>query len=444
MIQSKAVIIGAGFGGLFTARQLADKDVEVLLIDRNNYHLFTPLIYQVATCGLDVQDVAYPIRQIFAETDNVDFMLGEVTDIQADQKQIVVHTAGETRTVDYDYLVVAAGAVSNFFGNENVEKNGFALKNIDDAVRLRNHILKQYEAMDWSEGPQNFDALRTMVVVGGGPTGLETAGALHELYTHVLQKEYKPLRNLPARVVLVEAMDHVLAPYPKRLQESARKQLESMGVEVRLGELVKDVHEDRVILNSGEEIQTTMLVWAAGVKASPLARMLDVELARGGRIPVKSSLETVQLEQVYAIGDIAYLEDENGRPYAQQIPVAQQQAKLVAENLIARINGEDEKPFKFVDKGTMATIGRRRAVAWIFNKVQLSGYIAWLGWLGLHLITLLGFRNRLSVFVNWIWNYMTYDRAARVIMEYPKSHKLVAMAEPQPEREPEPQPRTTS
>lgn len=418
MVQPKVVIIGAGFGGLFTARQLAGEDVEVLVIDRNNYHLFTPLIYQVATAGLDVQDVAYPIRKIFAENDNIDFMLAEVTDIQPDQKQLVVRADDEIRLIDYDYLVIAAGTSSNYFGNENIERHAFPLKTLENSIALRTHILKLYERLDWQRDRAELDAISTMVVVGGGPTGIETAGALHELYTHVLREEYKPLKDVPARVILVEAMDSLLGPYPTRLQQRAKEQLESIGVEVILGQMVQNVYDDHIVLASGDVIRTYTLVWAAGVKASPLATALNVELARGGRIPVEGNLEVLGLENVFAIGDISYLEDANGRPYPQLIPVAQQQAKLLAKNLMRRMKGKQEKVFRYFDRGSMATIGRSHAVAWIFNRVQISGYLAWLAWLGLHLVTLLGFRNRVSVFINWVWNYFTYDRAARVIVDY--------------------------
>jgi NADH dehydrogenase len=419
MIQPKVVIIGAGFGGLFMARQLAKEDLEILVIDRNNYHLFTPLLYQVATCGLNVHDVAMPTRQIFAQEDNIDFMLAEVTDVQPEQKQIVVHAENEIRTIGYDYLVVAAGAVTNYFGNEAIEQHAFSLKSMEDAVRLRNHIIRLYESLDWRRDKYALDAISTMVVVGGGPTGIETAGALYELYSHVLQKEYTPLKKVPARVILVEAMDRLLGPYPDKLQQSAYKQLESLGVEIILGQMVKEVYEDRVILSGGEEIRSHTLVWAAGVKASPLAKMLNVELQRGGRVPVEPTLEVTGMENVYAIGDIAYLIDQKtGRAHPQVIPVAQQQAKRAANNILSRINGKEQKAFVYKDKGSMATIGRSRAVAWIFNKIQMSGYFAWLAWLGLHLMTLLGFRNRASVFINWIWNYTTYDRAARVVLNY--------------------------
>lgn len=433
----RVVIIGAGFGGLFTARHLADKDADVTIIDRNNYHTFTPLIYQVATCGLSVEDVAYPVRKIFVKSSNVDFLLGEVTSILTDEKQVVVEMQSITRYIPYDYLIVAAGSVTNYFGNDNIERHSFGLKSMGDAVRLRNHVLRMFENADWRKGEEEIKALTTMVVVGGGPTGLETAGALYELYNNVLQKEHKNLRGKPVRVVLVELMDNLLGPYPAKLQASAREQLESMGVEVRTGVAVEEAGEGFVRLSNGEVIATRTLVWATGVKASPLAKMLEVELARGGRIPVEQTLQVKTLDDVYAIGDIAYLEAPNGRPYPQVIPVAQQQAELTANNILNRIAGKQQGTFKYVDKGSMATIGRSRAVAWVFNRIQLTGFIAWISWLALHLMTLLGFRNRISVFLNWVWSYVRYDRTSRIILNYPleqEKEEMLARREQDQER----------
>lgn len=423
------VIIGAGFGGLFTARHLADEDVDVTIIDRNNYHTFTPLIYQVATCGLSVEDVAYPVRKIFVKNNNIDFMLGEVTNILTDEKQLVVEMQNITRYIPYDYLVVAAGSVTNYLGNDNIERHSFGLKSMGDAVRLRNHVLRMFENADWRKGESEIKALTTMVVVGGGPTGLETAGALYELYNNVLQKEHKNLHGRPVRVILVELMDSLLGPYPDKLQESAREQLESLGVEVRTGTAVEEAGEGFVRLSDGEVIATRTLVWATGVKASPLAKMLDVELARGGRVPVEETLEVKTLQDIYAIGDIAHLEAPNGRPYPQVIPVAQQQAKLTADNILNHIAGKPQGTFKYVDKGSMATIGRSRAVAWVYNRIQLTGFIAWFSWLALHLVTLLGFRNRISVFLNWVWSYIVYDRTSRIILNYPLEQEKEEMLE---------------
>ena len=412
----RIIIIGAGFGGLAVVNKLLRQPVDILLIDRNNFHTFTPLLYQVATCALDPSEIAYPIRGIYRKNRNISFLLGEVIAIHPQEKRVVVKTNGTSLDQYYDYLVVATGSVINFFGNESVEQFAFGLKNMQDTIILRNHILKLFEKAAWTKDSIEREAMTTMVVVGGGPTGLETAGALYELYNHVLSREYNRANSIRARVVLVEATNTLLTPYPERLRELARKQLESLGVEVIMGKAVQKMEKNRVTLADGEVIHTHTLVWSAGVKGSPVARMLGVELARGDRIPVQPTLEVIGLENVYAVGDIAYLLDAESKPYAQVIPVAQQQGKYVAQNIINRLSNKPQDEFIYRDKGIMATIGRRRAVAYPYNKVQLSGFFAWVTWLGLHLVWLMGFRNRVTVFVNWVWNYITYDRSVRIII----------------------------
>jgi len=416
LARPRIIIIGAGFGGLAVVNKLLRQPVDILLIDRNNFHTFTPLLYQVATCALDPSEIAYPIRGIYRKNRNISFLLGEVIAIHPQEKRVVVKTNGTSLDQYYDYLVVATGSVINFFGNESVEQFAFGLKNMQDTIILRNHILKLFEKAAWTKDSIEREAMTTMVVVGGGPTGLETAGALYELYNHVLSREYNRANSIRARVVLVEATNTLLTPYPERLRELARKQLESLGVEVIMGKAVQKMEKNRVTLADGEVIHTHTLVWSAGVKGSPVARMLGVELARGDRIPVQPTLEVIGLENVYAVGDIAYLLDAESKPYAQVIPVAQQQGKYVAQNIINRLNNKPQDEFIYRDKGIMATIGRRRAVAYPYNKVQLSGFFAWVTWLGLHLVWLMGFRNRVTVFVNWVWNYITYDRSVRIII----------------------------
>jgi NADH dehydrogenase len=427
----RIIIIGAGFGGLSAVNKLFRQPVDTLLIDRNNFHTFTPLLYQVATCALDPSEIAYPVRGIYRKNRNISFLLGEVTAIHPTEKRVVVKTNGTSLDQFYDYLVVASGSVINFFGNESVEQFAFGLKNVQDTLILRNHILKLFEKATWTKDSSEREAMTTMVVVGGGPTGLETAGALYELYNHVLAREYNRANTIRARVILVEATNTLLTPYPARLQELARKQLESLGVEVILGKAVQKMEKNRVILADGEVIHTHTLVWSAGVKGSPLARMLGVELARGDRIPVLPTLEVIGLDNVYAVGDIAYLPDANNMPHAQVIPVAQQQGKLTAQNIINRLNNKPQAEFIYRDKGIMATIGRRRAVAYPYNKVQLSGFFAWVTWLGLHLVWLMGFRNRITVFVNWVWNYLTYDRSVRIILDETAPSRREETVEPE-------------
>lgn len=415
-MSKRVVIIGAGFGGLFAAKTLADKPVEVLLIDRNNFHTFTPLIYQVATCALDPSEVAYPVRSIFHKASNLRFLLGEVTAIDCDEKKIKVQVDGVERVENFDFLIVAAGSTVTYFKNERFATHSFELNTLPDAVQLRNHILKLFERAAWTQDYSQRDAMTTIVVVGGGPTGLETAGAIYELYNYVLEKEYR-VTGMRAQVLLIEMLDHVLNAYPPGLQKSARKQLESLGVKVMLGRRVDLVEKDRIILDDGTRIPTHTLIWAAGVRANPLSEMLDVELKQGGRIPIEPTCAVIGRENIFAVGDNAYLEDGSGEPYPMLIPVAQQQGVLAAKNILRKLENQPHETFTYNDRGIMATIGRRRAVAWIFNRIRLSGFPAWLAWLGLHIITLIGFRNKLNVLINWMWNYFTYDRSVRIILE---------------------------
>ncbi|MCC6603638.1 MAG: NAD(P)/FAD-dependent oxidoreductase [Anaerolineae bacterium] len=414
--QPRVIIIGAGFGGLFAARALANQPVDVLLIDRSNFHTFTPLLYQVATCALDPSEIAYPVRTIFRKDRNIRALLGTVTDIDYTNKRVTVENGRQLLEEPYDYLILATGSVPTYFGQDVFREHALELRTLSDAIALRNHILSLFEQATWIEDDTAREAMTTIVVVGGGPTGLETAGAIYELYNHVLNREYLH-RNLQARVVLVEMQPHLLDPYPEKLRQAALEQLRSLGVEVMLGTPVQVVDEHEVELANGTVIPTYTLVWAAGVKGSPLAEMLELPLQRGGRLPIRPTTEVPDRPGIYAVGDMTYLEDESGRPYPMLIPVAQQQGELAAQNILAEIGGREQRPFTYNDRGSMATIGRRRAVAWIYNKIQLRGYIAWLAWLALHLVTLLGFRNRLNVFVNWVWNYFTYDRSVRIILE---------------------------
>lgn len=415
------VIIGAGFGGLNAAKTLKNKPVDVVLIDRQNYHMFSPLLYQVATSGLEPGHIAYPVRDIFPGKANIRFRLGAVKEINREEKQLRVKTGKHLWKQPYDFLIVAAGGKTNYFGMEQVEQHGFNIKNLPDAIVLRNHILRNFENAVSIDDRTTQEALTTLVVVGAGPTGIEMAGALQDLYNQVIRRKYRQqFDGVEGRILLIEMLDHVLDPYPPELRQAAQRQLEELGVEVILGHAVESVTQEHIELDDDRIIPTYTLIWTAGIKASPLAESLDVELQRGGRVPVKSTMEMVEDDSIYIVGDMAYLEDEEGTPHPMLIPVAQQEGTLAAQNILRRLKGQSQQTFRYNDRGMMATIGRHRAVAWIFHKIQVTGFLAWIAWLGLHLLTLIGFRNRMLVFVNWVWNYLSYGRSAQIILSHPK------------------------
>jgi NADH dehydrogenase len=420
MDRPQVVIVGAGFGGLAAARELGSAPVDVTVVDRNNFHTFQPLLYQVATSGLASADVAYPVRGILARHDNLSFRQAAVIGADLDRRLLhLQHDEHEVEDLAFDHLIVAAGATTNTFGIPGVDHHGFPLYNLADAVRLRNHVLERFEAADAEPGLIDDGAL-TFVVVGGGPTGVEVAGALAELVDLVLRKDFRRLDVSRARIVLVEMLDHLLAPFSPSSQEHARRTLEERGVEVRTGVQVARVRSTRVALVDGEELAAHTLVWAAGVKANAIGTALGLPTGRGGRIVVGPNLEVDGRSGVWAIGDVAAIADRKGGSGAllpQLAPVAIQSGRHVAHQIASRAAGHraPTKPFHYRDKGTMATIGRSRAVAELPLGIKLRGFPAWLSWLGLHLVMLAGFRNRISVFANWAWNWLTYDRGPRLI-----------------------------
>jgi NADH dehydrogenase len=407
----RVVIVGAGFGGLAAARELADADVDVLMINRTNYHGFWPLLYQVATAGLEPESIAYPVRAILRRYRNADFLLAEVNGVDFEQRAVLT----DVGPVMYDYLVLAAGSTTNFFGNERFERYTLGMKDLDEAQRLRNHILTCFEHAVAETDPARRAALLTFVVVGGGPTGVELAGAFIELIRHVMRKDYPMLDVCQAHVVLVEATDRVLATFPESLQRAALDRLRRMGVDVRLSAPVADTRPGMLVFKDGTELEAETIVWAAGVRASPLAEALGVTLGRGARVKVEPTLTLPGHPEVFVIGDMAYLEGYRpGVPYPMVAPVAIQMGEQAARNIIARTRRNPMKPFRYFDKGQMATIGRSAAVLDAFG-IQLTGWPAWVGWLFVHLMELVGFRNRALVLLNWAYSYFTYDRGVRLI-----------------------------
>lgn len=403
------VVVGAGFGGLRAARALKRAPVNVVLVDRHNYHLFQPLLYQVATAGLEPEEIARPVRAILRGQKNFDFRMTEVTGLDLVERRLVT-TAGP---IDYDYLILAIGGETNFFGLESVRRHGFGLKDVGEAVSIRNHVLQCFEEAMLERDPERRRALVTFVVVGGGPTGVEMAGALSELIRLVLVKDYPRLEVKDVRVLLLEATDRVLAAMPERLREAAVDTLLRKHVEVRFAAAVAEYDGARVRLRGGDVIPARTVIWAAGAQAAGLAGRLGLATARQGRLLVEPTLQVPGRPEVYVIGDAAYLESD-GQPLPMMAPVALQMAETAARNIRRQLRGEPPQPFRYRDPGSLATIGRNAAVAHIHG-IQFKGFPAWVAWLVVHIIQLIGFRNKLLVLLNWAWDYFFYERGARLI-----------------------------
>lgn len=403
------VIIGGGFGGLTAAKEFDGQPVQVILIDRSNHHLFQPLLYQVATAGLSPADIAQPIRAILRNQKNVTVVLDEVKDIRIDTREIIT---GDL-TFHYDYLIVAAGARHSYFGNDDWEVFAPGLKSLEDAVELRRRILVAFEVAEKCPTAVEKKAAMTFVVVGGGPTGVEMAGAISELARFTLRKDFRHIDPSDAHVILVEAGPRLLAAFSPEVSEMCLKQLQHLKVDVRLNSAVTRLAEGEVDINK-DVIRTRTVVWAAGNKASPLAAMLGVEVDRQGRTKVNADLSVGNHPEVFAIGDMVTTTFNGGKPVPGVSPAAMQAGKHAAKNILRQVRGEKSTPWNYFDKGSMATIGRNAAVAEI-GPVKLSGLIAWFAWVFVHLAFLIGFRNRSAVFLQWIWAYFTYGKGARLI-----------------------------
>lgn len=407
----KVVIVGAGFGGLWATKALAGAPVEVCLLDRNNYHTFLPLLYQVAAAELEPEEIAYPVRGVVRRRSNVRFIMTEVQGIDLEER--VVRT--EDGRLSYDYLILAAGSVTNFFGIESVAEHGYGMKDLREAVSLRSEILCRFEEAAREEDAERRRALLTFVIVGGGATGVEFAGTLAELIWHVLRRDYPELDMDEARVLLIEATGTLLPGLPRELGEYARRSLEAKGVEVLLNTAVHGATPSEVLIKGGEPIPARTLVWTAGVRASELADKLGVAQGRGARVLVEPTLQLPGHPEVYVVGDMAYVEYGEGIPVPQVAPAAIQQGTAAARNILRAVAGKEQLPFVYKDPGTMVTIGRNAGVARLWGR-SIRGFLAWVAWLLVHLVKLIGFRNRLVVLTNWAWNYLFFDRAVRLIL----------------------------
>lgn len=406
----RVVVIGAGFGGLNATKALRGARVEVTVVDRRNFHLFQPLLYQVATAGLNPSDIAYPIRSIFRRQRNVvGVVMDEVTGVDLDRRQVIV---ADGPAISYDYLVVGSGATHSYFGRDEWADAAPGLKTVEDALTMRRRILAAFEEAE--RHPERSGRLLTFVVVGAGPTGVELAGALIEIAVHSMSREFRRIDPSAARVILVEGADRVLPPYPEDLSVKARRQLEAMGVEVICGQVVTGVDDSGVTLADGSHIEAATVLWAAGVQASPLGRALGAETDRAGRVIVAPDLSVRGHPEVFVVGDLASVPGVPG-----VAPAAIQMGRHAGRMIAADIGGGQRAPFRYWDKGSLATIGRAKAVA-DFGWLRFGGFPAWAAWLTVHIFYLIGFRNRLLVLADWAWNYVTFRRGARIITGLPR------------------------
>ena len=423
---TNVVVVGAGFGGLRCARRLARYAVHVTLIDRRNHHTFQPLLYQVATAGISPGEIAAPIRWIMRGRQNVEVLLGEVDDLDLSRRLVKL----SDEDIPYDYLVVAAGASHAYFGHDDWEPYAPGLKSIEDALEIRRRVLLAFELAERQAVSGEGHVPLNFVVVGGGPTGVELAGTLAEISRQVLANEFHSIDPRNTRIILLEGGPRVLPAYPEDLSRSAEEQLRNLGVEVRTSAMVTRVGAAAVHVGA-TEIPSVVTLWAAGVAASPLGKKLGAPLDRAGRVLVNPDLSIPLHPEVFVIGDLAALKDENGQMLPGVAPVAMQQGVAAADNIGRDLDRQPRRPFHYVDKGSLATIGRAAAVAQ-FGRIHISGFIAWLAWLFIHIFFLIGFRNRIIVLIQWAWSYFTYERGARLItgnQSLPSWRELSAEAE---------------
>lgn len=408
--QHHVVIVGAGFGGLYAARALRRAPVRITVIDRRNHHTFQPLLYQVATAGLNPSDIAAPIRRVLRRQRNATVLLAEVTGVDPARKRVLL---ADDSALSYDTLILATGATHSYFGHDEWAEHAPGLKTVEDAVEIRRRVLLAFEAAERETDPARRRAWMTFVVIGGGATGVELAGSLSEVARFTLSRDFRRIDPAQARILLLEGTRQVLPTYVPRLGERAREQLVDLGVEVRTGALVTGVDEGGVWIGE-QRIESRTTLWGAGVAASPLGRSLGVEVDRAGRVVVAPDLTVPGYEDVHVIGDLASVKREDGALVPGVAPAAIQEGRHVARNIQRALRGEPRLPFRYRDRGSLATIGRAAAVA-DFGRIKLSGLIAWLAWLLIHIFFLIGFRNRFVVLSEWAWSYLTYERGARLI-----------------------------
>ncbi|WP_214070192.1 NAD(P)/FAD-dependent oxidoreductase [Mucilaginibacter sp. dw_454] len=427
----QVVIIGGGFGGLEVAKQLEDAPVEVLMLDKHNYHTFQPLLYQVATGSLESESIAFSLRKNFAGQKNFRFRIAEVSGVDMEHNKVLTNVGD----IEYDYLVIATGSTTNFFGNKDIERFAMPMKSIPEALNLRYLILQNLEEASLKTTKEEREPYLTFVLVGAGPTGVELAGALAELRNHILDRDYPELQKSHMKVYLVDFLPKVLGPFSDEGSKAAKHFLTEMGVEVMLNVKVESYDGEEIKFEGGKSIKTKNVIWSAGVQGVVPAGIDKKDIEKGNRISVDSISRIKGSENVFAIGDVAaMIDDENPKGHPGVAQVAIQQGKLAGKNIISLIKGEPTEPFKYNDKGSLATIGRNKAIADL-GKLKFQGFFAWLIWMFVHLISLLGFRNKVVVFVNWIGNYIANNGGARLIIrrfvpeELPKKDKQTAKAD---------------
>lgn len=423
------VIIGAGFGGLWAARTLAHQPVDVVVIDRNNYHTFLALLYQVAAAELDAEDIAYPIRSVFWNIPNINFILAHARRVDFETRRI--ETDGEV--IHYDYLIVGTGSITSTFGVPGVAEHAYFLKTLEEAVALKNHIICCFEAASRETDETKRKALLTFVIVGGGATGVEYSGALAELVHGPLVKDYPGINFSEVRIILLEGAEHLVSPMPANIRDYTAGQLRQMGVDVRLKTSVAEVASDRAVLKSAEIMDTKTVVWTAGVRGEDLAAVSNIPVERDGRVAVQDTLQVKDQPHVYVIGDLASIREEL-RILPMVAQVAIQSGVRAAKNILLQIAGKEPESFQYADRGSMIAIGRKAAGVAI-GKKTFKGFIAWIMWLIIHLFNLIGFRNRVMVLTNWAWDYLLYERAVRYVFpsRMPAGSQSCSCAFPLPE-----------